>query len=252
VRIDLHVHSSERSACALSGEEEMVRSAISFGLDGLVFTDHHRLMPADRAAELSEKFTPFRVFRGIECSVAEEEDIVVIGAFDPRLETPGLAYAEVHAIARDQGGFLILAHPFRYHEGVNIDLDLRPTDAIELHSISICGRDEPRIRQTIQRVGARTVHDSDAHRAEHVGIFHNRLRNAPGDERELVALLKAGAYECCRREDRIARRNREVEAEERRILDCIARGYDGKRFREETGGSMDHFVKVRRGGSYLL
>ena len=190
----------------------MVRSAAAFGLDALVFADHATHIPPARAAELSAKFAPFRVFRGIEVSVAEGEDIVVLGAYEPRLEAPGLSYAEVFSIVRGCGGFLILAHPFRYHESVEVDLAERPVDAIELHSICISGRDEA----------------------------------------ELIALLRAGEYECCRYDGRIEKRNREVEAEEAKMRDYIARGLDGKTFREETGGNMDHFVKVRRGGTYML
>ena len=230
----------------------MVRSAAAFGLDALVFADHATHIPPARAAELSAKFAPFRVFRGIEVSVAEGEDIVVLGAYEPRLEAPGLSYAEVFSIVRGCGGFLILAHPFRYHESVEVDLAERPVDAIELHSICISGRDEGRIRELIRQVGCRTVHDSDAHRAEHVGIFHNLLHGTPANEAELIALLRAGEYECCRYDGRIEKRNREVEAEEAKMRDYIARGLDGKTFREETGGNMDHFVKVRRGGTYML
>jgi putative addiction module CopG family antidote len=35
------------------------------------------------------------------------------------------------------------------------------------------------VRELIRRVGCRTVHDSDAHRAEHVGIFHNLVHGTP-------------------------------------------------------------------------
>jgi histidinol phosphatase-like PHP family hydrolase len=252
MKIDLHVHSAERSRCAVSGEEEMIRAAISFGLDALVFTDHQALLPPQRAEELNERFAPFRVFRGIECSVVEGEDLVVLGADHPRLEAADLSYGELHEIVHKEGGFLILAHPFRYHETVDIDVLGRPPHAVELHSISICGRDEGRILALAKRAGARTVQDSDAHRSEHVGIFHNLLGREPRDEKELVAVLKAGLFERCRCDDRVAQRNRDVLADEERMRDYIARGYDGKKFREETGGNLDHFSKVRRGGSYLL
>lgn len=252
MRVDLHVHSSERSRCAVNTAEEMIRSAIEFGLDALVFADHATLLPADLAAEWSAKYAPFRVFRGIECSVAEGEDIVVLGAFDPRLEQREIPYADVHAIAREQGGFLILAHPFRYGDAVGIDLAAAPPDAVELHSICISGRDEPRIRELAARAGARLVQNSDGHRAETVGIFHNRLPRPAADEKELVSILRAGEYELCRSEDRIARRNEQVREAEAEMRDYLARGLDGRTYCRQTGGSMDHFAKVSRGGTYLL
>ena len=252
MKIDLHVHTSERSRCAKSTEEEMARGAIANGLDAIVITDHQRHLPEARAAELNERFAPLRIFRGIECAVAEGEEFVVLGVHDPALEAEVIPAARLFETVRGQGGFLVLAHPYRYRETVDVDLEACRPDAIELHSICISGRDEERIAALIRRLGVAAVTDSDAHRAEYVGLFHNLVRGEPADERELIALLKAGAYECRRNDELVARRNREVEAEEARMRDFIARGWDGRRFRDETGGSIEHFAKVHRGGTYIL
>ena len=66
MNIDLHVHASERSKCARSSEQELIREGIRIGLDALVFTDHNRLVPPERLVELNEEFAPFRIFGGIE------------------------------------------------------------------------------------------------------------------------------------------------------------------------------------------
>jgi hypothetical protein len=252
MKIDLHVHTSERSRCAKNSEEEMIRGAVANGLDALVVTDHQQHLPEARWAELNERFAPFRIFRGIECAVVEGEEFVVLGVHDPALEAPEIRCAELFARVRSQGGFLVLAHPYRYRETVEVDLESCRPDAIELHSICIAGRDDARIRQLARATGARTVTDSDAHRAEYVGLFHNRLRGEPADEAELIEILRRGAYECCRNDDLIARRNREVLPEEKKMRSYIARGCDGQQFRQETGGSIEHFAKVRRGGTYVL
>jgi histidinol phosphatase-like PHP family hydrolase len=65
MKIDLHVHCQERSACGKATEEAQVQAAIAAGLDAIVFTDHHRLMPLERLECLNQQYAPFRVFGGI-------------------------------------------------------------------------------------------------------------------------------------------------------------------------------------------
>jgi histidinol phosphatase-like PHP family hydrolase len=66
MKTDLHVHAKERSACGQSSEEEMIQAALACGLDGLAFTDHHRLVSPARLEELNRAYASFRVFCGIE------------------------------------------------------------------------------------------------------------------------------------------------------------------------------------------
>ena len=48
MKIDLHVHSNERSMCSNANDDQIVRAAIEHGLDAIVFTDHNRLVPPAR------------------------------------------------------------------------------------------------------------------------------------------------------------------------------------------------------------
>jgi len=195
MKIDLHVHTAERSSCGQSSEEEVIRAAIDYGLDALAFTDHHCLIPPGRAAELSAKFAPFRVFGGIEVTVGDE-DFIVLGVQDASLERQDWDYAALHAFVRERGGFIFLAHPFRYHESINVPIEAYPPDGIELRSSNTAPEDEPTVRQLIDRLGCRGLYTSDAHLAEHVGMCYVELDRPAGDERELVELLRSESY-CC-------------------------------------------------------
>lgn len=214
MKIDLHVHARERSGCATSGEEEMIQAAIAYGLDGLAFTDHQRLVPAERLAELNRKYAPFRVFGGIELSVTEGEDVLVLGVHDPALEAQRWTYPALFRFARERDGLLILAHPFRFHETIRIDVEQYPPDAIEIHSANTDDCDEPQIRAIAERLHLHLLCNSDAHNTERVGIYYNALGRVPRNERELLAVLRAGQYTCGWMEERIAALNREVEEQD--------------------------------------
>jgi len=192
MKIDLHVHAKERSFCARDGEEEMIRAAIKRGLDGLAFTDHQRLVPPRRVAELNARYAPFCVFGGIEIRISGE-DLLVLGLCDLSLETREWTYPDLHSFVRRRGGFLALAHPFRYRDWINVDVEKHPPDAIELRSKNIRAGDEARIRALGEWLGVRLLCNSDAHRAKDVGAFYNVLPRMVLDDKELVTVLKNGA-----------------------------------------------------------
>jgi len=195
VKIDLHVHSKERSACGRASEEEQIRAAIDSGLDAIVFTDHHRLISPERLQQLNEKYTPFRIFGGIEIA-ADGEDMLVLGVQDPALESLPWSYPALHAFVRAQGGFIVLAHPFRWRSVVTVDLDEFPPDAIEVGSANTSPDAEGRIRDIALRLGIPVLCNSDAHSTGQLGTYFNALERSPADEQDLVALLRSGQFSC--------------------------------------------------------
>lgn len=195
VRIDIHVHTKERSPCGRSSDTEQVRAAIAAGLDAIVFTDHKRLAPAESLAALNEAYAPFRVFGGIEIA-ADGEDLLVLGLRDPLLETGTWTYPDLHAYVRQRGGFLAVAHPFRYHSELQLPLDRFPPDAIE-----VCSRNTPpaafeRIVALAERLGMIPLSNSDAHAAESLGRHYNVLDHATGHEGEMLEMLRSGRFSC--------------------------------------------------------
>ena len=105
VKIDLHVHTKERSFCGRSTEEEQIRAAIDAGLDAIAFSDHDRLAPHARLQELNEKYAPFRIFGGIEISV-NREHILVLGVHEYTLETHRWSYPELHGFIQKHEGYI--------------------------------------------------------------------------------------------------------------------------------------------------
>jgi histidinol phosphatase-like PHP family hydrolase len=196
MKIDLHVHTSERSQCARSGEEKMIQAAIAHGIDGLAFTDHHMLVPLEWLEQLNRRYAPFRIFGGIEISVTEGEDLLVLGVHDPALESREWAYPALYDFVREREGFLILAHPFRFRDRIALDLERFPPDAMEIRSNNTREEDETKICFRAGRFGLRLICSSDAHRAKDVGMYFCHLGREPQDERELLDILRAGRYTC--------------------------------------------------------
>ena len=206
MKIDLHVHTSEGSGCALSTLEEMVRAGLANGLDAIAVADHERLLPPDRREEVNARFAPFRVFSGIEIDVAGEH-IVVVGLAEPELERHDWEWPELHGFVRERGGFLILAHPFRFGDPFDLDLDRYRPDALEVNSTNMGGCDLGQVEALAEALGARRVANSDAHRDAFVGIYHNELERPARDDLDLAEILRSGASRPCRMERRIAALN---------------------------------------------
>jgi histidinol phosphatase-like PHP family hydrolase len=195
MKIDLHVHSSERSPCGKATEEEQIRAAMAAGLDAIAFTDHHRLVPQKRLEELNRRYAPFRIYGGIEITT-DGEDVLVLGIQDSTLENGKWAYRDLHAFVRSHGGFIAMAHPYRYHPEIQLPLGQCVPDAIELYSINTAPAHADKIREVASLLGIPMLCNSDAHNADGVGKYCNVLERFPADEQELIALLKAGQFKC--------------------------------------------------------
>ena len=193
MKVDLHVHTAERSRCGRAMAVDQIEAARAAGLDAIVLTDHARFAPEEDLADWNRQFAPFRVFGGIEMSV-DGEDLIVLGVREPRLESDAWTYPELHACVRAAGGFLALAHPFRYRDHVAVDLARWPVDAVEVRSGNTPPQAADRIEAMARELGIPTLCNSDAHEPTALGRFYNRLDRTPRDEADLIALLRAGRF----------------------------------------------------------
>ncbi len=189
MKIDLHVHCSERSSCAVSDAESQIRAALENGLDALAFTDHFRLVPPDELMALNERFAPFRVYSGIEIT-ADKEDWLVFGIQDPKIERRLWTYPDLWNFVRERQGVMILAHPFRWEPLIHVDLETYPPDGVEVRSHNTpVEREEEIIRLACQH-GLALFQNSDSHHGM-IGQFYNELPGNPVDEIGLLESLRA-------------------------------------------------------------
>jgi histidinol phosphatase-like PHP family hydrolase len=195
MKIDLHVHSSERSGCAHSTEEEQIRTAISQGLDAIAFTDHFKFIPMERQAELNRKYAPFRIFRGIEVTLTGyQEDFLIFGVDDLSLEEKKWTYPDLHAFVRQNDGYMVMAHPFRYNPQVSPQILALQPDAIEVRTMNTPAAAEQGIIEVAAKHKIKMMWNSDAHVKEWLGSFFNVIdgkRRLPATDKDLPAFLRA-------------------------------------------------------------
>ncbi len=198
--IDLHVHCSERSHCGRATAEEQVRAAIAAGLDAIAFTDHGRLAPADELARLNAAYAPFLVLGGIELRFETGEDAIVLGIQDPALEGQTWDYPRLQAFVRERGGFIALAHPFRYRPDVQIPIAEFPPHAIEIRSNNTPREAAGRIADLARSLGAFVLCNSDAHATDALGRYYNVLARGARGEQAIIRALRRGAFTATARE----------------------------------------------------
>jgi len=260
MKVDLHSHTADHSACSTVSAVEMVRAAKARGLDGLVISDHHHhLTDAERRA-LQRAVPGIRVFRGTEIGVgrihgrdAEWEDLVVVsGVPCPHVASvPADQVDRLGDFVRRSGALTILAHPFRYHEGIAFDLDRFTPDAVEIASLNVDAADHDRIAELAARHGMRLVSNSDTHHTNEVALFYVDLDDEVDSELELADAIRRGAFTLAAHEPALRQREVWVEPLERLARRVLERGGGLEEFLAAGGAYAAIFARVADGGSHL-
>ena len=211
MKVDLHSHTADHSACSTVSAVEMVRAAKARGLDGLVISDHHHhLTDAERRA-LQRAVPGIRVFRGTEIGVgrihgrdAEWEDLVVVsGVPCPHVASvPADQVDRLGDFVRRTGALTILAHPFRWEGGaMMLGRGLRP-NALEYRT---CNQDPARTTgavATSRNLRLPLVNAGDVHSLEMINRFWIETAQplqAAGDIRQVIL---DRTYRNCARDDK--------------------------------------------------
>jgi histidinol phosphatase-like PHP family hydrolase len=164
-------------------------------LDGIVFSDHDRLVDRKHLAELNRKYAPLRIFTGIEVSLANEH-VLVIGIHDLALESGDWEYNDLYRFVRLHKGFMVLAHPFRYQE-ISVDIEHFPPDAIEVFSPNTPVWAETQIRQIAASIDCDLLSDSDSHNSQMIGKYYNMVEGDPKNDAELLQSLRKRNFKYC-------------------------------------------------------
>jgi predicted metal-dependent phosphoesterase TrpH len=202
MRIDLHIHTSPRSACSYIEPLELIQEARRLKLDGICLTEHQVVWDSDDVDKLARE-GGIKIFRGNEFTT-NQGDILVFGFYKDIKEL--LIIQELREKVKAAGGFMIAAHPFRGFKTFGIG-QLQMTvdqackrkvldfvDAVEIGNGNLSTDENDMARNVAEKRGLPGTGGSDAHRIDEIGkwitIFEKDIRN----EIELVEELHAGRF----------------------------------------------------------
>ncbi len=185
MRFDLHIHSNHSSDSSLT-VDEILQQAVKKGLDGIAICDHNTvegsLIGIRRARELN---LPLIVLPGMEVSTTEGH-LLVLGI---RENIPqNLTYLETISIARQKGGVIIAAHPFK---SGGIGYGARDADAVETFNSRCIFGENTKAREMAQENGKPGVGGSDSHLLSTIGIAYTDIEAEP-DERSILSAIREG------------------------------------------------------------
>jgi hypothetical protein len=204
LKVELHCHTSRYSACSAYTPEELLTAMVAADYGAVYFTEHARIWPAERIADLQSQFPEILIFPGIELVTPTNpyEHLLVLGTDDIEyayLADAGL-WADALAKARAENHLTILAHPCRFDGGHEmLDRDLIP-DAMELWTGN---QSQPQmIADTLtlnETFDLPLVHAGDTHGVDMIDrywINTDEPLRAADDIRDIVL---QGAYTCQKR-----------------------------------------------------
>jgi predicted metal-dependent phosphoesterase TrpH len=202
MRIDLHTHTSPRSACSYLDPHELIQVARRLNLDGICLTEHQVTWPIDEVDKLAQQ-GGIKIFRGNEFTT-NQGDILVFGFYEDIKEL--MIVQELREKVSAAGGFMIAAHPFRGFKTFGIGqlqmtVDqackrkvLQFIDAIEVGNGKLSPDENDMARKVSEKLGIPGTGGSDAHRIDDVGKWLTVFDKEIQDENQLVEELHAGRF----------------------------------------------------------
>ncbi len=128
LKVDFHVH-SHFSADGDMSPLEIIKAAKSAGLDAVAVTDHNSVKGGFETEKIAGGML---VFVGSEIKTGSGE---IIGLNLKKDVPPGLSLLRTCKLVKEQGGFIIIPHPFdRFREGVGNEMKkiIGYIDAVEV------------------------------------------------------------------------------------------------------------------------
>jgi predicted metal-dependent phosphoesterase TrpH len=196
IRLDLHVHSrfSFDSAIDPAGLLEVCKRR---GLAGVAITDHDCL---EGGLSFAGELPDLLIIPGEEIRSREGE---IIGLFLTEEIPPGLSAPQTMRLIHEQGGVVVIPHPFDYVKLTRMSWrrlgELADgIDAVEaLNGKPRYWGANSRARTFAERFALPSTAGSDAHKLEHVGLVYTEMEEFSGPG-EFKAALR-GATLCGKR-----------------------------------------------------
>lgn len=245
--IDLHVHTSNYSACAKEPAEAILAMAFERGLDGVVLTEHNVIWPDEAFLPLHDKFPGLKIFRGIEIHTTEGEDLLVYGITDTGPFGVEPTTTRVMEVARATGAAVVLAHPLRYRESIADGLYAMPPDASEYWSLNICAFQRPGILAFQAATGCGLIAATDSHNTRLLGAYAARFHTSIQSGQDLVHALQKRAYTPFQNDLMLEEFERSLPDRVAYVRRAVAEGLDRQTIHDHIGCSFSFIEHIKAG-----
>ena len=194
--IDAHVHTNRYSSCSILNPVDLVYQALKLKLSGIVIVEHYKVWAEEEIEELKRETdsNELLILRGqeVSCSIGH---LLVFGYYEKLQEN--LRVEEIVDRVHNEGGIVILAHPFRYGNSVGENPEKLKTrfayvDGIEVFNANQSEKENEYGKKVWNTLGIVGIGGSDAHSIEMVGKCLTQFYNVIRDEDDLIAEIKAG------------------------------------------------------------
>jgi len=201
MKVELHLHTSRYSACAINTPQEMMRRLIDAGYGAVYITEHDAVWADKELAELRAAVPGIRIFPGVELSLGRQH-LLVLGTNDPAYLSLDSEAAAVEK-ARDERALTVLAHPFRWEGGAEMleagDRSLLP-DAIELRTSNQDADQAAASAEAAGRLNLPLVNAGDSHALNFIDKFWIETHRPIERGDDIRNIVIDGAYDNCARE----------------------------------------------------
>lgn len=217
------------------------------GLDGVVITEHFAFWNDTEIQTLRRQFPDLQIFRGIEISTTEGEDLLVYGSNAAAATTNPQSVATVMEQVRGTDAAVILAHPLRYRDQIAQALYASPPDACEGWSMNIYAFQRPAIQAFCEATGCGMTAATDSHSINGIGAYATRFHGTIKHERDLAAALREHAYSPFMDPVRLAEFDQKLPERVARIRQALAEGLDNQAIHERTRAGYSFIDHIRAG-----
>lgn len=187
ILIDPHIHSTY-SGDATGTPKQIIKKAISMGLNAIAIADHDTVQGSRVAEKEAKNFKNIIIIPAMEISTSKGH-IVALGIQDEIKKgvTPQEAIDKIH----EQAAIAIIPHPFvRYREGLFVKIHNLKVDAIEtLNSRYIFGYSNWRAEKFAKEKNLPMIGASDAHFVAAVGSCFTQVESEPNTDDILNAII---------------------------------------------------------------
>ncbi len=207
--IDMHLHTTRGASDSGLSPDDLMLEARSRGLTATHISEHDRLWDRHTLEEFRQQHSDLLIANGMEVST----DLGHILTLGLREYVGGIRHGEtLRRVADEQGGFLVVAHPFRHYfdpvyfrrQGKE-PFTLTPeqaarlpvfqlVDAVEVLNGANTLRENLFALRVAQVLGKPGTGGSDAHSTQGIGVYCTVFERECASQEELMAELHAGRF----------------------------------------------------------